>query len=144
MECNNLHERCMHTRKDCLVYNNRWVQIIFCFFNILIIFFFIVVLLYVPDISLLSSSTLCQTYKAWTLVFLFNFFFSFSFSLFGFRVSVRVISWLHCHTSVTSDDMVTVTVTSHKVSEKDIEDSGKIILYNICKPKKNIWLFRVD
>jgi len=37
--------------------------------------------------------------------------------------------WLQCHTSVTSDDMV----TSHKVTEKDIEGSGKIMLYNACK-----------
>ena len=55
--------------------------------------------------------------------------------------------WLYCHTSVTSDDMVTVVVTSHKVTEKNIEDSEKIMLYNIYKIhidlKENIWLFRV-
>jgi len=53
------------------------------------------------------------------------------FSLFGSRVRVRVTSWTHCHTSVTLDDMVTVLVTSHEVTEKSIKDSGKIILYNI-------------
>ena len=36
-----------------------------------------------------------------------------------------------CHISVTSYDMVIVTVTSHEVIEKGIEDSGKITLYNI-------------
>jgi len=41
--------------------------------------------------------------------------------------------WLYCHTSVTSDDMVTVVVTSHKVTEKNIEGSEKIMLYNIYK-----------
>ena len=35
--------------------------------------------------------------------------------------------------------MITVMVTSHEVTEKDIEGSKKIILYNVC----NIWLFRV-
>jgi len=43
------------------------------------------------------------------------------------------MSQSHCHTSVTSDDMV----TSHKVIEKDIEGSGKMMLYNmyyICWP----------
>jgi len=47
------------------------------------------------------------------------------FSLFGFRVRVRVISQSHYHTSVTLDDMVTVTVTSHKITEKDVKDSEK-------------------
>jgi len=37
----------------------------------------------------------------------------------------------HCHTSVTLDDMVTVTVTSHKVTKKDVKGSGRIISYNI-------------
>ena len=37
----------------------------------------------------------------------------------------------HCHTLVTSDDMVTVKVTSHKNTEKDVKGSKKIILYNI-------------
>jgi len=41
--------------------------------------------------------------------------------------------WLYCHTSVTSDDMVTVIVTSHKVTEKNIEGSEKIMLYNVYK-----------
>ena len=48
---------------------------------------------------------------------------------------------------VPSDDMVTVMVTSHKVTEKDVEGSGKITLYNIYKIyidlKANIWLFRI-
>ena len=35
------------------------------------------------------------------------------------------------HTSVTSDDMVTVTVTSYE--KNDIEGSGRITLYNMCK-----------
>jgi len=38
----------------------------------------------------------------------------------------------HCHTSVTSDDMVTVIVTSHKIIEKDIKDSRRMTLYNMC------------
>jgi len=37
----------------------------------------------------------------------------------------------HCHKSVTSDDMVTVIVTSHEITEKNIEDSGKMISYNM-------------
>ena len=37
----------------------------------------------------------------------------------------------HCHTSVTSYDMVTVMVTSHKVTEKDVEGSGRIMSYNM-------------
>jgi len=28
-------------------------------------------------------------------------------------------------------DMVIITVTSHKVTEKDIEDSGRMMSYNI-------------
>jgi len=47
--------------------------------------------------------------------------------------------WSHCHTSVTSDDTVTVIVTSYEVIEKDIEGSGRMILYNMY----NIWSFRV-
>ena len=35
------------------------------------------------------------------------------------------------HKSVTSDDVVTVTVTSYEVIEKDIEGSKKITLYNV-------------
>ena len=38
----------------------------------------------------------------------------------------------YCHTLVTSDDMVTVIVTSHKVTKKSIEGSGRIISYNVC------------
>jgi len=41
------------------------------------------------------------------------------------------MSGSHCHKSVTSDNMVTVTVTSYEITEKDIEDSGKMILYNM-------------
>ena len=37
-------------------------------------------------------------------------------------------SWLCCHTLVTSDNMVTVTVTNHKITEKDVEDSEMMIL----------------
>jgi len=64
-----------------------------------------------------------QTWEVWTLVSLFNslFFFFLLFSLFGSRVKSRVTSWSQCHTSVTSDDIV----TSHDVTKKDIEDSGK-------------------
>ena len=36
-----------------------------------------------------------------------------------------------CHTSVTLDDMVTVIVTSYKVTRKNVEGSGRMILYNI-------------
>ena len=43
--------------------------------------------------------------------------------------------------------MVTVTVTSHKITEKDKEDSEKMITYNMCNIyidlKTNTWLFRV-
>ena len=38
---------------------------------------------------------------------------------------LEVTSWSHYHTS---DDMVMVIITSHKITEKDIEDSGRIIL----------------
>ena len=38
----------------------------------------------------------------------------------------------HYHTLVTSDDMVTVIVTSHEIIEKDIKGSGRITLYNMC------------
>jgi len=38
----------------------------------------------------------------------------------------------HCHTSVTSDDMITVMVISYKITEKNIKGSGRIILYNVC------------
>ena len=59
-----------------------------------------------------------------------------------------MISGSYCHTSVTLDDMVTVTVTSHKITEKDIEGSGKMMLYNMYKIyvdlKENTWSFRVD
>ena len=55
--------------------------------------------------------------------------------------------WSHCHTSVTSNNTVTVIGTSHKVIEKNIEGFGKMMLYNVCKIhidlKKNTWLFRV-
>jgi len=42
-----------------------------------------------------------------------------------------VTSESHYHTLVTSDDMVTVIVTSHKVTEKNIEGSERIISYNV-------------
>ena len=38
----------------------------------------------------------------------------------------------HCHTSVTSDDMVTVTVTSHEVIKKNIKGSRRMTSYNVC------------
>ena len=41
------------------------------------------------------------------------------------------MSWSHCHTSVTSYDIVTVMVTSHEVTEKNIKGSEKIISYNM-------------
>ena len=54
----------------------------------------------------------------------------------------------YCHTSVTLDDIVTVTVTSHKVTEKDVEGSEKMMLYNMYKIyvdlNENTWSFRVD
>jgi len=65
--------------------------------------------------------------------FSFTFFLLLLFSLFGFRISVRVMSGSYCHTSVTLDDMVTVTVTSHEVTKKNIEGSEKIMSYNVCK-----------
>ena len=68
------------------------------------------------------------------LTFSFNFPISFPFDLFfyyGLRIRVRVTSQSHYHIQVTSDDMVTVIVTSHKVTEKDIEGSRRIISYNI-------------
>ena len=52
-----------------------------------------------------------------------------------------VVSRSHCHTS---DNIVTVIVTSHKVTKKSIEDSGKIILYNVYYILKvNTWSFRI-
>jgi len=68
------------------------------------------------------------------LAFLFNFLFFFFFLLFSLlrsRVRVIVISQSHCHTSVTSDDMVTETVTSHKITEKDIKGSKRMMTYNV-------------
>ena len=59
-----------------------------------------------------------QIWEVWTLVSLFNFLLFF---LFEFRVRGRVMSWSHCHKSVTSDDIV----TSYEVTEKNIESSGK-------------------
>ena len=67
------------------------------------------------------------------LISLFKLLFLFPFILFRSRVMVRVTSLSHCHTSVT------VMVTSHNVTEKNIEGSRKIILYNMC----NIWSFSV-
>ena len=37
----------------------------------------------------------------------------------------------YCHTSVTLDDTVTVMVTGHKVTEKGVKNSRKMILYNM-------------
>jgi len=42
-----------------------------------------------------------------------------------------VISQSHYYILVTSDDTVTVMVTSHKVTEKGIKDSEKMISYNV-------------
>ena len=42
-------------------------------------------------------------------------------------LGLEVISQLCYHILVTSDDMITVMVTSHKVTEKDIEGSGRMI-----------------
>ena len=70
------------------------------------------------------------------LVFLFYFIlflFFILFFYFGSKIRVRVISWSHCHTSVTSDDMITVMVTSYEVTKKNIEGFRKIMLYNMCK-----------
>jgi len=44
---------------------------------------------------------------------------------------VRVISQSHCHISVKSDDMVTVMVTSHEVTEKSVEGFRKMISYSV-------------
>ena len=44
---------------------------------------------------------------------------------------VRVTTWSHCHTSVTSDDIVTVTVTSHRITKKDIEGFRRMTSYNM-------------
>jgi len=41
------------------------------------------------------------------------------------------MSQLHCHTSVTPDNIVIVIVTSHKITGKNVEGSGKIMSYNI-------------
>ena len=82
----------------------------------------------------LPSGSYCQTYKAWTLTFSFNFPFSFLFDLFFYcklRIRVRVTLQSHCHTSVTSDNTVTVIFTSHEVIEKNIEGFRKITSYNI-------------
>ena len=49
-----------------------------------------------------------------------------------------MISWSHCHTSVTSDDMITVMITSYKIIEKNMEDFGKIISYNMCKTHSHL------
>ena len=52
------------------------------------------------------------------------------FSYFELKVRIRVMR-LHCYTSVISDNMVTVMVTGHEVTEKDVESSGKIISYSM-------------
>ena len=68
-----------------------------------------------------------QICKVWILTFSFKFSFLL-FSLFGSRVKVRVMLWSHCHTSVTSDDMVTVMVTSHKVTKEEYKRFWKDII----------------
>ena len=65
-------------------------------------------------------------HQLFCLIFLFHFYFIL-FSIYGLRIRVKVMI-SYCHISVTSDDMVTVTVTSHKVIKKSIEDFGKIML----------------
>ena len=66
------------------------------------------------------------------LTFLFNFFFPLNlFFYYGLKVRVRVTSQSYFHTSVTSDDTVTVIVTSHKVTRKDIKGFRKITLYSM-------------
>jgi len=35
--------------------------------------------------------------------------------------------WSHCHTLVISYDIVTITVISHKITEKNIKGSGRMI-----------------
>ena len=72
---------------------------------------------------------ICQSYKVWTWVFS-NFFFIFTllyflfiylFSILESSISVIMILWLYYHILVISDNKVTVMVTSHKITEKDIE-----------------------
>jgi len=74
----------------------------------------------------------CQTCEAWMLAFLFNISFSFSFliyfSILNLGLGLEMMSQSCYYISVTSNDMVTVMVTSHKVTEKDIIGSGKIML----------------
>ena len=82
---------------------------------------------------MLFIKQLCQICEAWMLAFSFKFpFFYFYFSLFRSRVRVGVMSLSHGYILVISDNMVTVMVTSHKVTEKDIEGSERIISYNVC------------
>ena len=38
-----------------------------------------------------------------------------------------MISELHCYILVTSDDMVTVMVTSHKIIKKNVKDSERMM-----------------
>ena len=66
------------------------------------------------------------------LVSLFNFFF---FSFYFYFLYLDLVLGLEGHYdhTVTLDDMVTVTVASHKVTEKNIKGSGKIMSYNMCK-----------
>ena len=37
----------------------------------------------------------------------------------------------HCHTSVTSDDIVTVIVISYEITEKNVEGFERIMSYNV-------------
>ena len=59
------------------------------------------------------------------LLYLIFFLFSILiYSTLNLGLELGVISWSCCHTSVTSDDMVIVTVTSHK---KDVEGSKRMM-----------------
>ena len=88
-----------------------------------------------------SSARSCQICKAWIIVFLFFYFLFDLFFLFELRVRVSVTLWPCCHKSVTLDDTVTVTVTSHEVIEKDIEDSGRIVKFINGKLSFLIFIF---
>ena len=68
-----------------------------------------------------------QTCEAWMLASLFNisfFILILIYSTLNLGLGLEVASWLCCHISVTSNDMVMVMVISHK---KDVEGSGRIM-----------------
>jgi len=69
-------------------------------------------LAYVLYLSLSKLKAVDSIYFYFYFYFLFNL--SFIFPFLELRVRVRV-TMSHCHTSVTSDDMVTVIVTGHKI-----------------------------